>query len=203
MLTILWESDAVEIDASPTQGFEKTAEVTDHAVERGSNISDHARPGNGTVTLEGFVSNTPITVPKTQMDGVGGSFRSVELQGGGNATVLQFDGPFDRVRRVKEKIDELINTSTIVEIHTGLEVLTDYLVTRFKVDRNAETGNALPFVLEAKRVRIVETLVERVPAPVERRGQPRRQRGNQPATTPPPESLAHRGLAAARSVLGL
>lgn len=202
MLTIVWNNGAIEADVSINEGYELGAEVTEHPVERGSAISDHVRPNNSTVMLEGWISNSPIEVPGTQMDGVTGSMRTVDMLGpdgqkAGSAKALQFDGPFDRVRRVNEQIQALINTSTLVEIHTGLETIADVAITRFKVDRNAETGNALPFVLECKRLRIVETTVERVPAPVERRGQRPRQRGNQPATTPQLESTAYQGGQAA------
>jgi hypothetical protein len=212
-LVIMWTTDtgiveSIAVDASISEGYEHSAEVTEHPVERGAAIADHVRPNNGTVVIEGIVTNAPITVPTTQMDGVTGSFQRIDLgtKNGlklGEATVLKFDSSFDRVRRVNEAIQGLITDSVIVEIHTGLETLVDMVITRFKVDRNAESGSALPFVLECKRVRIVDTTVERVPAPVERRGRRTQQRGNQTAQAQPLESVAHRGVSAARRALGL
>jgi hypothetical protein len=187
---------AIEADVLVREGHEHAAEVTEHAVERGAAIADHVRPNNPTITLEGEISNTPIRVPTTQMDGVSGSIRPLELKSGGSVNVLQFDGPFDRVRTVDALCQELISTGTLVRIQTHLRQYEDMALTRFKVDLDAASGNALPFVLEAKRVRLVDTLTVQVPDPVERRGQRNRQRGNQPATQSAPQlrSLAARAL---------
>ncbi len=203
MLRIEWTQEtgalaAIEADVSQHEGHEITSEVTEHAVERGSDISDHAKPSSGNVTLEGIISNHPIVVPSTQMDGVTGKIQSVSLSQGGSASVLRFSAAFDRMRAVDRLIQDLIATSTIVRIVTHLRDYDEMILTRFRVDLDAASGNSLPFVLDAKKLRLVETQRVQVPRPAERRGQTTRQRGNQPPTpTPRVQSVLARTLDAA------
>ena len=84
---ITWADDAggegaIEIDAVKTRGFESSAEVTEFPVERGAAITDHVRPLNGTLSLEGVISNTPMIIPTTQMQGITAAPGSVALPGG-------------------------------------------------------------------------------------------------------------------------
>lgn len=200
MLRIEWTEangapGAIDVDVSQREGHELGAESTDHAVERGADISDHAKPTNGTVTFEGVVSNHPLEVPRTQMDGVTGSVQSVPLRSGGHASALKFSAAFDRARAVDRLLQHLITTRTLVRIVTHLRDYEEMLITRFRVDLDAQTGNALPFSMDAKKLRIVETQVGQVPRPAERRGQRTQQRGNQPPEpTPPLQSLWARGV---------
>jgi hypothetical protein len=192
MLTITWDDDALEVDVTVSENYEHPSEVTDHPVETGSNITDHVRPGNETCRFECIVSNTPIEVPRTHMDGIGGSMRAVGLSIGGNAKMLQFDGPFNRVRSVHEQILLLRKNRTIVNIFTGFQSVTGVVISSYNVQRNPETGAALSFTIEYRKIRVVETAT--APVPLRRRNQRRVDRGNQHPTAPPERlrSVLHR-----------
>lgn len=168
-------------DVVEKEGYELTAETTEHAVDSGVVIADHLKKNPDTLTLEAMVTNTPIVVPRTHMDGVTGSMQPTTLSVGGRelkATVLTWSGSINRVRAVDEVLSALVGTSLVR--YTGtLRSLEDLVITRYRVDRDAATGDALPVVLELKKVR--RATVQRVPVPAQRRGQPPVARGQQPA----------------------
>ena len=180
-----WDQDGetvgLEIDVTPTEGYESTAEVTEHPVETGSAIGEHVRPGNPAITLEGIITHAPVRVPTTQTRGLQRAPGNVDLRVAGQAvrvTLQRWSGPLDRVRACDALFTELIERGTVVSLTTSLRVTDNLVITRYKVDRSAETGDALPITLELKKVRVVST--SRVAVPAVRRLQPVEPRGPQP-----------------------
>lgn len=57
------------IDVSVREVHEIQAEVTRHPVEEGTDISDHVRLMPRTLQIEGIVTNHPIELPKSHVDG--------------------------------------------------------------------------------------------------------------------------------------
>lgn len=53
--------DTLSIDATMREGHGRSAETTDHPVEDGADITDHIRKRAETYTIEGYVTNTPLT----------------------------------------------------------------------------------------------------------------------------------------------
>jgi len=185
--TISWTDAAgnallVELDAAPTQTWESTAEVTEHPVETGSAIGDHVRPANDTISVEGILTNTPVSVPSSQMQGVTRAPGPLDLGAVGQATVLKWSGPFDRVTTCRELLRALVKAGLPATLGTGRDSyrFDDNLVlTRFRVTREASTGNAVSVSLDFKQLRIVSTA--RAPVPSVRRAQIPATVGAQPA----------------------
>jgi hypothetical protein len=50
----------LEFDCTPTENHEASVEITEHPVEVGVNMTDHAKPNQRVITLEGMITNTPI-----------------------------------------------------------------------------------------------------------------------------------------------
>lgn len=174
-------SGALEIDTTKTRGFELAAEVTEFPVESGSAIADNIRPVNGTISIEGIISNSPLDLPSTQMEGVTQVTASQTLPGGDGstkATLTTWSGPFDRRRACDTVLAALVSSGTPVRLTTSLRTLENLAITRYKVDESVETGQALPVVLEFKALRIATTqrvavpAVRRLVAPVNRAVQP-------------------------------
>lgn len=180
-----WTDDAggagaLEFDAVTLYGFEAVAEVTEHPVEQGTAITDHVRPQNGTVTLEGVITNAPIVLPATQMDGNSFTPGVVTLSDGTKVTAQRWTSPVDRVRACDAVLEALVADATLVSITTGLRTVDSLAVSRYRCERNDSTGaGAVRVTLELKRVRIATT--QRVPVPAVRRAQVPAQRGTQPA----------------------
>lgn len=184
---IEWEDStgatgALEIDATKTRGFELAAEVTEFPVESGPAVIDHIRPVNGTLAIEGVISNTPIALPATQMNGVTQGATTVQVKGPGGAvkvTLYQWSGPIDRRRACDAILAGLVAAGTPVRVTTSLRTVESLAIARYKVDENATTGDALPLVLEFKALRVAT--VARAAVPAVRRLQVPQQRGVQPA----------------------
>lgn len=164
--------EQIELDVCERQGHEKSSNVTERAVEVGASITDHVRANQNTLTLEGWISNTPITE--------GGVTRGrYQRLASGGASTLQFPTPFDRVRDCDEVLAWMIDSAPLVDVITSLRTYQQMIVRRYKVDRDASTGSVLPLVLELVQPRLVETQTVTVPDPAERRGRNRVNRGAQ------------------------
>lgn len=73
------EMALISIDATMEEAHESSALVTEHAVETGANVSDHIRAENDRLTLNFMISNTPIKVPGSHLDGVTGQIAPMDL----------------------------------------------------------------------------------------------------------------------------
>lgn len=181
--------EQLELDVCERQGHEKSSNVTERAVEVGASITDHVRANQNTLTLEGWISNTPVTE--------GGVTRGrYQRLAAGGASTLQFPSPFDRVRDCDEVLSWMIDAAPLVDVITSLRTYQQMIVKRFKVDRDVTTGSVLPIVLELVQPRLVETQTVTVPEPAERRGRTRANRGAQAGRTPSNQrrSLAAQGI---------
>ncbi len=170
---------ALEIDAVGLLGFDQVAEVTEHPVETGPAVADHIRPQNGTIVLEGVITNAPIVLPATQMNGAALASGSVALPDGSRATALRFSSAFDRVRDCDATLRALAEAGALVSLSTGLRSVDSLAIARHHVERNAETGESIKITVELKRVKLATTA--RAPVPAVRRAQVQLERGAQPA----------------------
>lgn len=72
---ILWKGAtgqmySLTLDATINETHTGTSTVTDHPVEKGSNVADHIRPDPDQLTMEAEISNTPCFLPIDHMGGV-------------------------------------------------------------------------------------------------------------------------------------
>lgn len=167
----------LDLDVTPTQDFERTAEVTEHPVEDGAPVSDHIRPTNGTITIEAVITNAPVIVPETQMRGATRAPGNTVV-GGETVTALRWSGPFDRVRECHALLDALVAARVLVTLTTSLTVLDNLVLTRYKVGRSATSGDSLPITLDFRRLRLATT--QRAEVPVLRQLQRPAAAGTQP-----------------------
>lgn len=177
------ESLALEVDAATLIAREHTAEVSEHPVETGTAIADHVKPANRTLTLEGVISNAPLRTPRTQMHGVVGAVGGAPLRSGQSAVraqVLRWSGGFDRVSECDALLAGLVERGVVVQLDTDRGTDESLVITRYRVDRDGATGNALPITLEMKRIRVVST--SRVEVPAVPRAQRPQARAAAPAT---------------------
>lgn len=197
------QAQSIEFDAVVRDTHESSAEVPEHTIEKGANISDHIRPNLDSVTIQAVVSNTPIRQPGTQMDGVRGRQIGLEIvgprsppfvgalgaaarviAGGGNvvlakANVLNFTDQFDRVRTVYEELLNLEKDGTVIGIVTSLREYENMVIRRISPVREAASSNALVVTIEATEIRIVDSEIVQAPEPVEVRGNRSSNQGQQ------------------------
>src|ERR1700682_4031627 len=55
-----WDGGDFHFDAVLNEQHNIDSQVTEHAVEEGSNIADHVRPNPITVQIKGLITNTPV-----------------------------------------------------------------------------------------------------------------------------------------------
>lgn len=155
--------DVLELDASVSEehGFE--ADVTEHPVEKGANITDHVRQKPRTVRITGIVSNTPLpsfTAPLANL------------------------GAGDRAVAAWQNLQEIHLSGKLVTVVTSLEEYADMALVSVSVPRDAQRGNVLEFTAVLRQVTTVES--ESVSAPDAPR--PRRKSKGKQATKPAPEA---------------
>jgi len=161
------ETVGLDLDVATLITYERAAEVTEHPVENGSPISDHVKTTNGTFSIEGIISNSPVRVPTTQMRGLQRALSNVSVPVAGETVrvaLQRWSGPFDRKRECNDLLVALVTGRFAVTLTTPLELLEDLIVTRFKVDEDRDSGNALKLTLDFKQLRIVGTARAAVPA---------------------------------------
>lgn len=170
-VTLQWTEEGttvvLEIDAAPTEGYEASAEPTTHPVETGGAITDHVKPNPDTLTIEGVISNTPVRVPATQTRGLTRAPANVDLRVGRDTVrvqLQQWSGTLDRVRDCDALLAGLVARAALLTLTTSLRTVQNLVLVRYRVDRTATTGNALPVVLDLHRARIVSTARAAVPA---------------------------------------
>lgn len=133
----------VQVDASISENHVLEADVTDHAVEEGSDISDHYRARNRSVQIEGIITDTPL---ETTFPGQT-AFKAVDDLIRGNLPVKSGWETFKRY------FDE----AEIIVISTSLDQYEDVVLSNFSATRNAKSGNALRFSCTARQMKIVST----------------------------------------------
>lgn len=164
-------SDGAEVvldfDVTTAEGFESSAELSEHPVETGSAIGDHVRPANDVISLEGIITNAPVRIPLGQTRGLTRAPANVDLRVAGQTVQVQlqrWSGTLDRVRECDALLAGLVAGGTLVTLSSGLRTVESLVVVRYRVDRNADTGNGLPFAVDLKRARVVSTSRVAVPA---------------------------------------
>lgn len=180
----------IVFDGHLREQHDGSAQVTEHAVEKGSPVADHIRTAPDRLTIDAVVTNTPITIPESNLDGASGSVRDLDvtIQVKGElpvgvplvgalvasaglldstttvkAQTLQFDQPFDRARSVYDEIQEIYSSGTLVDISTSIRDYTDMAIESVSVPRTVDTAGSLEFSISTKTLRFAET--QTVPAP--------------------------------------
>src|SRR5687767_8934803 len=92
--------DTIELDASISEQHTGEVEVTDHPVEKGANVADHARPKPNMLTIDGMISNTPLS--RAQQT------RIIESGGVTLETTALRDAPAYSPGRAEEQYQKLI-----------------------------------------------------------------------------------------------
>jgi hypothetical protein len=151
----------IELDATLSETHTASADITDHPVEQGANIVDHARRKPDGLMIEGLVSNTPLS--RDQM-------RRYISAGGVELETATFEdaprGVLGYAERAFERLKALVG-ARLVTVVTGLESYPNMMLESLSVPRDSKTGDALKFTATFKQVEIVTnkltTVETRVP----------------------------------------
>jgi hypothetical protein len=122
------------IDVAVTEEHGSEAEITDHPVEKGGNVTDHMRVKPATVAIEGIVSDTPLGEVALDPSRLGST------------------APSDDAHALLVKIQ---NDREPVAITTSLGRYENMELQSLSAPRDARTGKALRFRATFKQVTFV------------------------------------------------
>lgn len=194
--------DIFLVDATLSDSYDLTCEVTDSPVEEGIDVSDHARLKPITYQIEGEISETPLNLAAS-MQGLAttaGATAGRELGGfgklasgvGAGAIGARFLQSSDNpAKAARDQLEKLITQKTIFTIITKNKRLENMILTSIKFPRNQGDGRKLRFSATAKQIRIVKTksvLIKNIAKSASNSAAKKEKLGNLPTTVPDEKS---------------
>lgn len=188
MTVLIWTDDAggtvsVRFDTVNTETHDSTSVITEHPVEKGSNVSDHIRPELDRLSVEGYVSNKPLAT-NPDVDQFAG-YSPITLPDGTTATVLAPRETRDRVRDTFELLQDAQKNSRIVRVETKIREYEDMGIERVSTPRTVEDGSGATFQVDLKHMKFVSAETVDAPEPAEVRGQAKKAVGSKHAEEDP------------------
>lgn len=166
--------DNLTLDVTINERHLYQNEVTSFPVEDGGRINDHVCRQPERLTMTGLVSNTPLW----QGDGVTSykeSFRSSAVGQAFLKTGTRTDDALAALLRIAGRVYPVgpgmysVRNGSVapVTIVTGLMVYNDMVMTSLTIDRDAQTGDSLPFTVEFVHLKkVIPTIYKFWSAPV-------------------------------------
>ena len=135
----------IELDAVLDENHEWSAEATSNPVEVGAPVTDHVIDQSDKLKIQGFVTDTPITLSQS----VSGLVNPGSV---GNRTQAVFD-----------LLHQLIKLKEPMTVYTKHKIYDDMVMTNVTIPRAAGVGAAIEFSAEFINIRKVATQMVDVP----------------------------------------
>ena len=163
--TVLIADDGSEIifDATPREVHTGTLTLTDHPVEEGAVVTDHAQSNPDEIEINGLISNRPIVVEA--------SVNAKPSVKGGDPKARAEDA-YRELRRYKESV-------TLLFVTTELRDYENMVITSIVAPRDKETKEILDVTLRLRQFRKATVESVEAPEPVEPVHKAKRKRGKQ------------------------
>jgi hypothetical protein len=192
-------ADLFLVDATITEVPTYESDITEHAVEDGPDVSDHIRPKNISLELEGVISSTPLNL-SAQAQGLvsaAGSILGSQLGGFGSAAgavggafagAALFSEADDPAKVAHDMLTAIWKKRQLVTIVTGLTQYENMAIQSLSFPRDQKTGKQLHFRATLKEVRKVTAktvAIKKVQPSVKHTAPAKADLGNQSATPAP------------------
>jgi hypothetical protein len=176
--------DVITVDATMQETHTIEADITEHPVEQGANITDHIRPKLKRYTIDGIISNTPIG----PTGGLTDALHTAALAAG--ITLPSFPTSFDsdlvrsagsttRAKATFEKLQQLADAGQTITIHTPLADYPNMAIESVTVVREKGlSSGGIRFQMTCKEIRTVEA-VKTVTSSLPAAAQPAKDLGTQ------------------------
>lgn len=168
----------LDVTLSEDHTFE--ADVTDYPVESGGSVSDNIRPRPMKITIEGVISDTPLTSNTTNRPAAftePKGYTVDAVSGGTNAeTSGEFEVKFLPSEEAFAYLQQIWESRDTVTVQTSLGTWENMAMESFSVPRSKETTGGLKFTAQFKQIQKVTN--ERIKSSV-RNGNGKRNRGPQ------------------------
>lgn len=149
---------SIKLDAALTEVHRSSVEVTQHPVEDGADIADHAMRMPDELRIEGVITDTLM------------------VMGG-------FISPSGRHKDEYESLRKL--EGQLVDVITSLREYKSMAITSIEVPRDAQWSNAMRCTIELRHVRVVKSQTVPSVAAKKAAAAPARDIGKQPAKPAP------------------
>lgn len=155
--------DIITVDATIQEIHSAEAEITEHPIERGANITDHIRPKLKCYTIEGIITNTPLD----ENGEISDAARNAALALGVALPVVPVNSTLDVIRtgglsRAKATfyvLQRLVDAAQTITIHTPLRDYPSMALESVSVIRGIETSRGgIRFQAVCKEIRTVDAL---------------------------------------------
>jgi hypothetical protein len=128
----------LKLDATISSGLSFPTAITEIPVEDGGTITDHARNEPDTVTVTGFVTNTPVTL-------------------------LGLEADDSLARGALDSLLEMRAKKEVVNVVTGIHTFESMMMTALDVPQDAQNANALTFTATFRKITKVSAEVIQFP----------------------------------------
>lgn len=166
------------LDALVSETHERRSQVTDFPVETGGSIADHIRNEPRQVSVEGFVTNSPVRL-------LGGALERVSRGTPTGGDQVEGAG-LDFAEQALAELERIHDARELVEVVSPRRRYQNMAMLSLVVPRDPATGAALRFSATFREVTRVDsrTVELRVRRTAERRSQPKSDKGKQTPTEP-------------------
>jgi len=168
---------SVLFDATPSVSHTFGAEITEHPVETGSNIADHIRARNLTVSLEAVITDYPLKSLSEASKGVSVQIYSAvgtqAATGTGNGRSIEASNLFQRLQ-----VNGILCT-----VNTSLRKYENMALKEYSVTKTANDKGAIRVNLSFQEIRKVSTFDIAVNRVKYTRGQPKVNAGKKDGET--------------------
>lgn len=130
----------VELDAAITEEHSFSNTVSTYPVENGSDIADHIKQNPDQITIEGFITNSPVkNIIQMRID---------PNQGAGDITQNTYGILLSILGRTGKP-------PVLIDVFTTMRIFTDMVMTKLSVPRDGQLGDALKFTCDFVHLRKV------------------------------------------------
>jgi hypothetical protein len=146
---------SLEVDCTVSEQYQLDNDVTENPVEESSSFTDHIRPKQDVVTIEGIISGTP--------SGQDGETRQVEYTApSGEKFVFAVsvseevaNGAITRIDAAVNTLYQLRNNGEVITLVTGVRTYENMAIKSVLLRRDQNTGIALRFTATLVQVQTV------------------------------------------------
>ncbi len=170
--------DYLVIDAAMSITHGRKIQITQFEVESGSDITDNIRIQNDELTIDGIISNNPISLQSAARGvltnigaqaaslvgaklagSAGGAIGSIagSFGGGPLGGLLGLNGDTNRVKTAFDWLEALKDNKTPFTVITGLKVYYNMFFTSLSFPRDPSVGNSLKFSAQLQAIRTVDS----------------------------------------------
>lgn len=160
----------IAFDATVSEQHKSTLTITEHPVEVGANVSDHAQKEPDAITIQGIISDTPILLNVED--------RQPSVPGG---------DPDNRAQQAFIEFQRLQDIAALLEVATELRDYSDMMIESIAVTKDKDRRHILDISLDLRAFRRASVETVEAPEPTEPVHKKKRKQGRKQKKEPSKE----------------